>query len=404
MINLKILFDNRFENIKFNKKLAQEFYHFQIKFITKNQEYIEFFGGNLTGVHIIKFTPSDESDFFDILETNKEEIKYIVDKDPGINKNFVVSSDPLNLFISYCIHRSLTSNFLTDKDKKDAVLNLALILNYKFITSIMSHFFRYPIDKATAEVVYNNLSFKYLLKQKGTWSETLQYRAEEMTASNSIHYEALKSFNDDQKIVYFLNDSQGRIRDMMKNIYREFLRVKESGVDKYVKTSHVQLDEENGDSFKDYTKGIEIYKNYLFNVLQNENDYIKEELVKIILNIVQNIERANLISLLEYTVDNHLKKNYIEEYLNTIIVYSYNQMKNDIDIINSKDIGKFLTILKAYYQSSKNKDPDLLEIRKLGDKLVTECLDFKTRITVTSLRTAHFLYTVLRTYTKDYYS
>ncbi len=404
MINLKALFDTRFEKVKFNKDLANEFYHYQIKFVTKSQEYIEFFGGNLTGVHVVKFTPTDENNFFDILETDKDEIKYIIDKDPGINKNFIVSSDPFNLLISYCIHRTINSNFLNEKQRKDTILNLALILNYKFITSIMSHFFRYPIDKATAEVVYNNLSFKYLLKQKGTWSSTLEYRSQEMTAPNSIHYEALKSFNDDQKIVYFLNDSQGRLRDMMKNIYREFLRVKESGIDKYHKTSHIQLDEENGDSFKDYTKGIETYRNYLFQVLQNENDYIKEELINIILNLVPAIDRMNLITILEYTVENHLHKSYIEEYMNTLIIYSYHQMKDDIDIMNSRDIGKFLTLLKAYYQSSKNKDPDLLKIRELGDRLVTECLNFKTRITVTSLRTAHFLYTVLRIYTKDYYS
>ncbi len=403
MINLKTIFDSRFNHIKVNTSYAKEFYDLQIKFITKGQEYIEFFGGNMVGVHVIKFTPRDEQDFFDIFETTKEEIKKMVDDAPGINKNFLVSSDPFNLFIIYVMHRVLNSNYLSDKLKHSSLLNLGLLLNYKFITSIMNHYFRYPIDKATSEVIYNNLSYKYLLKQKGNWSNTLEYRSEELISKSGIHYDTLLHFNDDLKIIYLLNDTQGRLRDMMKNIYREFLKVKESGII-YHKTSQIQLDEENGDSFKDKTRGLEIYKNYLFKLVQNDNDYIKEELLSIILDIVPGTLRESLIDVLEYTVEHHMHEKYISDFLDLAVVYSYNQMTSDINILcDNKDIGKFLIMLKAYYQSSKNKDADLLEIRKLGDKLVIECLKVKTKITITTIRTAHFLYTVLRTYTRHYY-
>ncbi len=404
MIKLKQIFDERFGNIKVSKNLANEFYNSQVRFISKGQEYIEFFGGNLVGVNVIKFTPNDEQNFYDIFETTKEEVEYLVDKAPGINKNFIVSSDPFNLLNVYFVHKSLVSSYLNEKQKYQAAMNLLLLLNYKFITSIMNHFFRYPIDKSTAEVIYNNLSFKFILKQKGNWSSTLEYRAEEILSNDSIHRETLLKFNDDNKIIYLLNDSQGRLRDMIKNIYREYLRVKESGI-VYRKTSNIQLDDENGDSFKDKIHGLENYRNYLFKVVQNENDYIKEELIQIILDLVPAVTREALITILEFTVGKHLHEKYINDYLELIVTYSYNQMLNDINILHdTKDIGKFLTVLKAYYQSSKNKDEDLLKIRDLGDDLIKHATDIKTRITITSLRTAHFLYTVLRVYTKHYYS
>ncbi len=404
MIKLKQIFDERFGNIRVNKELGLEFYNSQVRFISKGQEYIDFFGGNLVGVHVIKFTPNDEQNFYDLFETNKEEVTYLVDKAPGINKNFIVSSDPFNLLNVYFTYRSLTSNYLNEKQRHEASMNLILLLNYKFITSIMNHFFRYPIDKATAEVIYNNLSFKFLLKQKGNWSNTLEYRAQEIIGPDSIHKETLLKFNDDNKIIYLLNDSQGRLRDMIKNIYREYLRVKESGIT-YRKTTNIQLDEENGDSFKDKVHGLENYRNYLMKVVQNENDYIKEELIQIILDLVPAVTREGLISILEFTVDKHMQEKYITEYLELVVSYSYNQMLNDVNILHdNKDIGKFLILLKAYYQSSKNKEPDLLKIRDLGDDLIKHATDIKTRITITTLRTAHFLYTVLRTYTRHYYS
>ncbi len=403
MNNLLSILENRFGHIKFNKTISDEIYSNQIRFITKGQEYIEFFGGNLTGVHVVKFTPTDEQNYYDILETDKDEVTDLVDKAPGINKNFIVSSDPFNLLNVYISHKCLASNFLNDRQKQSALFNNTLILNYKFLTSIMNHFYRYPIEKSMAEVVYNDLSFKFILKQQGTWSKTLEYRAEQILDKEGIHFETFKKFNDDNKIIYLLNDSQGRLRDMIKNIYREYLRVKESGV-LYKKTTNVQLDEENGDSFKDKKNGLEIYKNYLFTVIQNENDYIKEELVSVILDLVPAAPRDLLIQTLEYIVDDQGKSPFVSQYLDLCIVYSYNQMINDMDILsNNKDIGHFLLLLKNYYQSSKSKEPDLLEIRKLGDKLVEDSLKIKTRIMISTVRTAHFLYTVLRTYTRHYY-
>lgn len=48
---------------------------------------MEFFGGNLTGVHIVRFTPADMDKFFlDVLDIEEEEVKDGLFALPGVNK------------------------------------------------------------------------------------------------------------------------------------------------------------------------------------------------------------------------------------------------------------------------------------------------------------------------------
>ena len=404
MHNLKTAFDERYGGIKITKALCDEIYLKQIKFVTKNSEYIEFFGGNLIGVHVVKFTASDEQNIFDIFDTNEKEIDECSKKAEGINQSFIVASDPYNLFSVYVAHRILESE-LPEKTKHIGAMNILLLMYYRFLTGIVNHFFRYPIDKDTAEVIYNNLSYKYILKQKGSWSAALEYRSEELVSKNSIHYDEILKFDNDEKIMYIISDSYNRIKDMIKNLYREFLKVKESGI-KYHKTSQIQIDDEGADSFKDLTKGLEIYKTYMYKIVGNTNDLIKKELVSIVVDLVPAILPDQVIKTLNFMVKhNHdQNKHYIDEYLDLLLVYSYNEMKTDYDIINTlKDLPEFLTTLKGKYQSSKSKEPDLLKLRELGDMLIEDSTDIRTKITLSSLRTANFLYMVLRVFTKNYY-
>ena len=72
---LKNFFETSFPNLVASKELQERLTDFQIRFITKNQEHMEFFGGNLTGVQVVRFTPSDMDKFFiDVLEVEEEDI------------------------------------------------------------------------------------------------------------------------------------------------------------------------------------------------------------------------------------------------------------------------------------------------------------------------------------------
>jgi hypothetical protein len=84
---LKSFFETTFPSLVATKELANRLLDFQIRFVTKNQDHMEFFGGNLTGVHIVRFTPADMDKFFlDVLDIEEEEVKDGLFALPGVNK------------------------------------------------------------------------------------------------------------------------------------------------------------------------------------------------------------------------------------------------------------------------------------------------------------------------------
>ena len=102
---LKSFFETTFPSLVATKELANRLLDFQIRFVTKNQDHMEFFGGNLTGVHIVRFTPADMDRFFlDVLDIEEEEVKDGLFALPGVNKKHKVASDPFNNVCMYLIH------------------------------------------------------------------------------------------------------------------------------------------------------------------------------------------------------------------------------------------------------------------------------------------------------------
>lgn len=102
---LKKFFDTQLPNLIASKTLADRLLEFQIKFVTKNQDHMEFFGGNLTGVQVVRFTPADMDKFFiDVLEVDEDEIREGLYVLPVIHKDRKVASDAFNNICMYVIH------------------------------------------------------------------------------------------------------------------------------------------------------------------------------------------------------------------------------------------------------------------------------------------------------------
>ena len=65
---------------------------------------------------------------------------------------------------------------MSAKEKHDAMYQCMLILNFKFITSLMSHFFPHPVNPELSQMIYDQLSFKYTLKKEGSWMGLMKER------------------------------------------------------------------------------------------------------------------------------------------------------------------------------------------------------------------------------------
>lgn len=229
--NVRSILDVECAHLKFDSKLAAKFAQFCTDFCNKNEEHMTFFGGNLTGVQVVRFTTQDKNKWFtDILEVDDILLEEKILALPAINKDYHVSSDLFNITAMWLIHKFMNSPLLNDDKKEQAMVDVALAMHYRFLTSLLYRYYKYPADPQVAAAAYAQLSFKYLLKQAGSWNAALIARCKDFLGKHSIHYNTLKKFDNDLDIVYMLNDTQGRIRDMLKNIYGEFMKVHKEGI------------------------------------------------------------------------------------------------------------------------------------------------------------------------------
>jgi len=399
MITLSSVFDEAFKDVKFNNTLAKKIYYYQFGYINKSKEFMEFFGGNLIGVHIVRFTTKDEVDFFnDVIDVDYHELLKNVKKVTTINHEYKVSSDLVNLTIVYMIHRFLTSPIINDKDRDRSVYDLALLFYIRCLVIVHNAWFQYPADPKIVQVAYSRLSRKNLIKELGSWHKVMDYRAKKLVDKHGLHYKRLVEFKNDLDTVYIINDSQGRIRDILKGYYDEFITTHAEG-DNILTTSSTVVDVEGELTLKDKIGSIESYISYIKNIIVDKDSFIKTELLSIITNLNSNTSNRMLRSVLEWLCDNYTNTKYrddINNFITKIIIHSF-YLLNQNSINNLKDYPKILVSLKNLYLSTRSVDSDLEDIRRLGEKLILASQDTKpSKSLLLSTRTSIILYITFR--------
>lgn len=405
--SVKRVFDENCTHLKFDAKLAKKFSEYVISFVNKNEESMTFFGSGLMGVQIVRFTNQDKEKWFtDVLEIDDIILEEKLLDLPKINQEFHVSSDLFNLSAVWVIHRFMNSPLLNDKQKEQAMIDTALALNFKYLTSLLYQYFKYPADPQIALATYAQLSYKYAIKQYGNWYATLVARCQDILDDNSIHYQTLKKFNDDGKIVYMLNDTQGRIRDMVKNLYGELVKIKSQGL-KIKSISTLALDNEGEQIVKDKTKNLLGYTRYLQTVISDKDSFIKSELIDVISSIMHTMPPKVLIQVLEYCSSNYrqMGATEIDELLVSTLTHSFSYLNNNRTLLkDTNDIAALVSRLRGVYMSSRSNEIELIEMRRQAESIIKKSTKIKNDNVIASLRTGLLLYIVIRAYSKNHYS
>lgn len=371
MLTLAEVFDRHFEGVKFDSKLAAAIYKFQIGFINSNRDHLQFFGGNLLGVQVIRFKDSDVLRFIEqIFNVDYVNLVQDIREVTTIDHEFKVSGDIFNLTTMYIIHRFLTANNLPKSLRETAAYNVSLIFFYRCICALMCYYFRYPADEKIAQKAYANLSNKFLIKKLGSWVKVMEYRAKDMIDPEGLHRKTLEMFNDDSKVVYVLNDSQGRIRDLMKNYYAEFKKVDDGGIGV---TSSLIIDVDGEENFKEKTKSVDAYITYARQLITDKRGFIREDLI----TVISKINTNSSFRMIKHTVTwmfeqySHPKEHkLIDEFMCLVIVQTMYMIENNIEITRRKDYAYVLNQLKNLFLSTRSIDPELEKLRDLGEKLV----------------------------------
>lgn len=401
-------FDKRLGHIFKEKRtierLAKLIYQYHIAFVNKNQEHMEFFGSNLIGVNIIRITEADYNVFFqDILGVDKEDIIEDIKNIPSINNSFKVISSPFNQTTMYLAHKFLTCKSMPEKARIEAAKYCCLIFNYANFAKLYSWYFKYPISVGEAEAIYMNLSKKYLIKKLGTWSAVLMFRAESMIEKNGIHYKTFMTYNDDDKIIYLIEDAQGRVRDNMKNLFAEFVKVRENG-EKVITNKSTVLDADGEDTLLDKTGELEPYINYILNVVPDVGSFIKESILDIVGNIIKTTQRKYIETTLRYisaSYTTHNGSTEMDDFIRTVLIHAYQYlMHNNYLTKHSRDIVGITAKLRNIYISSRANDEIIFKIRDLGDKIVKDAIGKINSQAQAATRIAVILYICIRTFAK----
>lgn len=387
-----------FTGIVFDDKLAKGLYNFRVGYITQNREHMEFFGGNLLGVNIVRFKDSDVNRFYDMLNMAYPDVYTSIRTITTIDHSFKVASDPMNITLMFMVHKYMTSRSCNDTVRHKAMKDLCLIFFYRCSAALISANFKYPADPKVAQMAYANLSQKYLIKKLGSWSKVMEYRADALLSKDSPHIKTFKLFTDDIDVLYSISDSQGRIREMFKGYYSEFMLVHEQGGSVAIQKS-TTIDAEGEESIREKTTGPENYVFYMRSIIIDQPTFIREDLLGIISRNNSNTSSRAIRATLEWlclAYSQPKNNKLIDDFITRTIVQAVYFIENNIESKKRRDIDFVLTSLKNLFLSTRSIDPDLIQLRDLGENIIVLAHGKLSSSLMMSTRTAVIMYICLR--------
>lgn len=407
------VFDRVCGHVTVDPKLAQRVINFQIAFVNKNDDHISFFGGVLTGVHRVRFNSTDMSSFFsDVLQINEIELEDELHSLQAVVADRKVSGDVFNHTCLWLVHKFLSSN-LPKEVATRAALSAALVLHYRYLTSLLSWYFKYEANPQDAQAAYSRLTKKSAIKQYGSWHALLEARCldffpapkNETAARDGLHYKTIRDYQDDYGIIYALNDSQGRIRSMMKHLMTELVAAKVAGDRVRETSSTVELD---GEGFlRDRTNALSTYVQYINRVVPDEHTFIKQDILGILSEAHETAPPTLVRDTLKWISKNYKtsKGKMIDAFLEELLVHSFRNLSDNRTVTRStNDIASMILHLKGVYMSSRGTDPQLLRIRSTVEDIVRHAIGQKPQPTISAVRTAVMLYVVIRSFSMQHYA
>lgn len=401
---IKEVLDEQLGHIKIDRRFIKTIRELRIEFMNRNEDHLNFFSGNLIGVYPIKYISNDRENWYDlVLEVDESDVKQAIKKIDAIDPTWVRANDVVNLSSMWLLHKIYNSS-LSPKDKELGMNEVLLLLQYKFLSSLLSHFFRYRADRAVATATYEALSRKFDIKQQGSWQALLEYRAKNIIDRNGIHYPTYSKMSDDQKVINMITDIQDRLRNIVKKQKDVFDRVRNQNLRISSTSTVVMMDGEK--EILDRTRDHTSYTRYLKDIISDQSTFIREELIDIIVDALHTVNRSYLEQSLEYCSENFGRggdKN-IEKLIDETLLHAYRYISDNEGIMSSgSDLGTLIFKLKNLYLASRMSDSQLLSMRDLSEKIVSKSVRSRNSAAMASVRTAIQLYIVIRAFSKKYY-
>lgn len=407
-LNLRVrnVFEQLCKDVIPDTALAKRLVAYALLFQNKNEDHIKFFGGHLTGVQVVRFTDDDRLAWFEeILHVDEHTLQEALYKLPTVHKDHQVASDAMNLSCIWLVHVLINSPHIPDGLKRDAMISVILVLQYKFLTSRLYRHFIYPADKAVAEATYASLSMKFDLKQYGNWGAYLRARAEAILDEHTQRYQEFTKMDDDREIEKIINDIQTRLRKTLKLIAGMHYQINASGK-KIIAVSQT-VEHDGKEILKDKTKSLANYTRYIQSVIPDQSSFLREELLTVVENMVQTMPPHLFRGTLEWLSDNFQghEAHKLQDLVKEIMVHCFDYLAHNSDALqNPHDLTGLLVRLRGVYTAARSTDPILMMIRERTENLVRQATGTRNLSLLPPIRTGVLLYIVLRSLAKRHYA
>lgn len=395
------VFEEHLKHIVFDKDFFNKVMKYRLNWVHKSLEHMDFLGSNLLGVNKVIFSALDEEIFFlELLKVDYDELKHDIHTLKDIDVNRKVSSNVMLLTLTYLMHK-FTNSKLPIKDRDNAIKEVYYIFAYKVLGSIISHYFSYQTDRSIAVAVHERLNDKFLIKKLNTWNAVLEYRANDVLQPNGLHAKRIKSYKDTEDATRVVIDLQGRLRDMIKNIYVIIMEIKENN-NKINSTTLNEKDMEGDDSLKSITDRPDNYIIYLKNIIYRQNDFIKSDLVHVVSNLLDMSTDKDLYNTLVYMSENYLSKTKDYDFIidKTIDLSIDYLSKNNVAKDYYKNLNKILIMLRNYYAGSRVNSRDVEILKNTVRKLFIDATGKTNKTKVSNNRVGIIVYIFLRAIAK----
>lgn len=389
------------DNLEVTPRLLKRIVNFS-KTIKSRTDHIPFFGGNLLGVDQIRFYSTDRDAWFDdVLEVDEEYMRECLHKVDVINTEWIVTSDIFNVSCIWLVHLIYSKFGTKNKLAYEAMVEVLVMMQFRFLTSIYSHYFRKPVDNDAAEATYASLTMKFKIRQLGSWGAVLTDRAESFLANDSIHIEALSNLAPDDSVLYVITDMSTRTRKLIKDQYAVLDKIRSGNL--RIQTTNASMELDGDKIIKDRINSYSVARNYLFDVSGNTASFIKRDLVSVVLDIMNTVSEQNFDDLLKAVANTKTGKprDDVEWMMENTLLYSFDYIaKNRIRFIDTKFI---IIKMRAKFMSSKSQEPILLQLRSRIERFAAANTRLKSPAALASARTTLMLYFLLRALASSLY-
>lgn len=397
--------NDQFKGVTIDKAFAQRMIDFAYGFVNKNSDHVSFFGGALVGIYTLRWMPSDTDAFYDVVlngELDEIELRRAVRGVKGIEVGGVRGNDELNHALLFCVHLLFAAD-LPEKFKHEAQMAALNLIQYKFLSSLMFRYYPHKASMALSLATYNALSRKFDLRVAGSWGKLISDRSEDTLSKTGIHRPTIMKYEPLDKVLYWITDTQGRLRSVVKNISNVFYDLHNKGATG-IGSDSAMFNTEEGVVLKDKTSAVKQYQNYLVEIINDERGFVRRDLLKII--------NGKMPTARDWLVESALKelsKGYgspkhpeYEKMTSETLLHAFDTMVKKR--IKTNDYPLLIDTLKKSYMASRESSPAVLEMRRIGDELIRSILPpGRSSAVVAPERGAMLLYIVLRTLTRDHF-